>query len=60
MTLAEHAGNVWIASWVIYGSAGVVNHGAGYAYLSAELDRVKILPDGSNTFDSGAISVMYE
>lgn len=35
-------------------------HGGGHVTLAGELDRLKILFDGVNTFDAGSVSVLVE
>lgn len=49
--------------WVIASCSvfhGSLQSCAGNKTLSAELDRVSIMTTGSNTFDAGSVSVMYE
>ena len=54
--------NRWICDHMIIGAAGVGDpaFGAGAKTLSAELDRWSLVTDGSDTFDGGQVSALYE
>lgn len=61
VTLTNYTGNSWVLSGVIHASVYAVgNFCAGAKALSDVLDRVRILPSGSNTFDAGSINVLWE
>lgn len=56
------SGNRWIASGV-YNFANLtttVGYSAGEKTLSATLDRVRITVTGADTFDNGAVNIIYE
>lgn len=56
------ASNTWVLSGVTALSAGnVVSQAAGHKQLSATLDRVRLTTvGGTDTFDAGAINIVYE
>jgi len=56
------ASNTWVLSGVTALSAGnVVSQAAGHKQLSATLDRVRLTTvGGADTFDAGAINIIYE
>lgn len=56
------ASNTWVLSGVTALSAGnVVSQAAGHKQLSAALDRVRLTTvGGADTFDAGAINILYE
>lgn len=62
VTLDNVSGNLWVAS--IVGSTNDSSYaavaGGGSKTLSALLDRVRVLSSGTNTFDAGAINLLYE
>ena len=60
LSLLDATNNVWTHSGAI--TSGGVNSqiGMGAKALSSTLDRIRILPTGANTFDSGSINILYE
>ena len=60
MVLTQIDTNVWVSSHAgkTNTSGGIT--GGGNVTLSGSLDRVRVTPSGSNTFDAGTINVMYE
>lgn len=61
LTLSDATNNTWIASH--YGKLNTLNcaTGGGSKSLSATLDRVRVTTtNGTDTFDAGAINVLYE
>jgi len=61
MTIVNQSGTTWVASF----SGGrsdttVANFGGGAVTLGATLDRLKIMPNGLNTFDAGSINISFE
>jgi hypothetical protein len=60
LTLANSATNLWSSSHTVGRGAVDEANGGGYKALSATLDRLSIITDGSNTFDAGSINIMYE
>ena len=60
--LTNISGNGWVVSHVFGESAGAGNcFGAGFLSLSGVLDRVRITTvGGTDTFDAGAINIMWE
>jgi hypothetical protein len=60
-TFTNVTGNSWVGSGVIYLSNSQVIYAAGAKTLSGTLDRVRITTvNGTDTFDSGSINIMYE
>jgi hypothetical protein len=56
------SGNRWIASGM-YNFANLtttIGWSAGEKTLSATLDRVRIIVEGTDTFDNGSVNIMYE
>ena len=61
MQIANHNGNLWCASGVLYHSAGFIVSVAGAKTLSGTLDRIRITTvNGTDTFDAGSINILYE
>lgn len=62
ITLHNISGNAWIESHVIADVSSIVcAHGAGAITLGGVLDRVRITTvNGTDTFDSGSINIMWE
>lgn len=62
MIITRVTGNTWVASHsvgAVAGSAGSAV-GGGSKTLSGELDRVRFLTSGINTFDAGQVNIFYE
>ena len=54
-------GNLWTLSGALMNAANsVVDLSAGSKTLSAELDRIQLINDGSDTFDTGKIGLITE
>jgi hypothetical protein len=62
MVLCRITSNTWVASFTGSTSAGTAMgvYSAGSKSLSAELDRLRIDTDGTDTFDAGQINIFYE
>ena len=62
IVLTNVTGNTWVASGAIStGTFAVVGACAGTKTLSGTLDRVRITTvNGTDTFDAGAINILYE
>jgi len=62
LTLQDSSDNTWIASSMVGRSDGTAGQmGAGSKALSATLDRVRITTaNGTDAFDAGSVSIMYE
>lgn len=60
MTIYNISGNLWIMSGSFATGGATGGSAAGNVTLSGTLDRVRVVPTGANTFDSGSINVMYE
>jgi hypothetical protein len=60
MTLTHMGSNKWIASHMFKASTSETIFGAGEKTLAGTLDRIQILPTGSNEFDAGSINVLYD
>ena len=61
ITLMSTSGNSWIVTHcVARGSTGVASFGAGLKSLSSSLDRIRIQNTDGDTFDAGAIAILYE
>lgn len=52
-------GNAWAGGWCGASDSASYMSGGGSKTLSAELDRIRILPTGSDTFDAGEVNVFY-
>lgn len=51
--------NIWAASMVGRFSTTMAGFAGGRADLGAQLDRIKVLATGANTFDSGVVNMFY-
>jgi hypothetical protein len=60
LTLMSPAGFLWTASGTVKISTSATSYLAGEKSLTAELTQLIIIVSGVDTFDAGAISVMYE
>jgi len=61
LTLEDASDNTWIATSVLSASGTDLVVSGGAKALSATLDRVRITTVlGSNTFDAGAVNILYE
>ena len=60
MVLIQITSNVWVSNHTVFNTTSRASFGGGVITLSGSLDRVRITPTGSNTFDAGTINVMYE
>tara|TARA_R110000823_G_scaffold55984_2_gene136445 strand:- start:481 stop:1686 length:1206 start_codon:yes stop_codon:yes gene_type:complete len=61
ITLLDPSTNLWVATHVAEMTSSYVMIGGGRKTLSGTLDRVRITSvNGTNTFDSGSINIMYE
>jgi hypothetical protein len=62
LTVEDAANFTWVASGSVgHSDAASVSCGAGSKSLSAALDRVRITTSGgTDTFDAGAINILYE
>jgi hypothetical protein len=57
--LTNISGNGWVVSHVFGGDGNCL--GAGFLSLSGALDRLRITTvGGTDTFDAGAINIMWE
>jgi hypothetical protein len=61
ITIALLNNNVWVATSVLTDSTSSLRYSAGDCTLSATLDRIRITTvNGTDTFDSGSINILYE
>lgn len=63
ITLERVSGNLWVASSTAMAGPAATNMiaGAGAVTLSGPLDRIRLTTvNGTDTFDAGSISIMYE
>lgn len=62
MVLTNITGNTWVASGNAVSLTGVtvVFNSAGTVTLSGTLDRVRVFPSSTNTFDAGSVNILYE
>lgn len=58
LVLMDAANNLWVSDHNGYNS-DLETFGAGRKTLSAELDRVRLTRTGANTFDGGAVNILY-
>ena len=62
VTITKFEGNTWVAN-MSHGRTGDNNAGmtaGGYVTLDSALIAVRIICGGTNTFDAGSVSVLYE
>ncbi len=60
-TIANVAGNTWIASHTANKAGTNATAGSGNKTLSSTLDRVRLTTaNGTDTFDAGSVNIMYE
>jgi hypothetical protein len=54
--------NTWLGQGIgVYSNSGAQMFAAGNVALSGALDRVRVTrSDASDTFDAGAVNIMYE
>jgi hypothetical protein len=61
ITLFNAATFSWVASEVTKNDTGITTAGGGDKSLSATLDRIRLTTvNGTDTFDAGAINILYE
>jgi hypothetical protein len=61
MTIVLVSSNTWVASVTYKLSTALVGYGGGSVTLSGTLDRLRITTvNGTDTFDTGSINIMYE
>ena len=61
ITLLDASTNLWVATHMAELTVGYTMFGGGRKTLSGTLDRVRITSvNGTNTFDSGSINILYE
>ena len=61
LDLENSAAFTWVSQGLLADSSPVMNMSAGSKSLDAELDRLRItMVNGSDTFDAGAINILYE
>lgn len=60
MILTLITGNTWVSNHTVLSTTSRSSCGGGALALSGSLDRVRITPTGSNTFDAGTINILYE
>jgi DNA/RNA endonuclease YhcR with UshA esterase domain len=60
-TFYNITGNTWVFTSVIADIGNTSgNYSSGSIALSGTLDRIQLLPSGSNTFDAGIVNVFWE
>jgi hypothetical protein len=60
LCLMDAATFVWVASGHLKQGTSASHHSAGDKALSAELTTVRLTRTGTDTFDAGAVTVLYE
>lgn len=63
ITLVNVSGNIWVASGTMSDSVGhlVCSASSGFVTLSGTLDRLRLTTvNGTDTFDAGTVSILYE
>jgi hypothetical protein len=61
VTIANISSNIWVSSGNTKSSTNVIGYSAGDKSLSATLTTVRITTvNGTDTFDSGSINILYE
>ena len=60
LTLSDSANFTWIASHAAKVATDNIAHGGGDKSLSAELTQVRITRTGTDTFDAGALNILFE
>lgn len=60
ISLQDAATNTWVASHSMTRTTASVAMGGGHKSLSAALDRVSVTRSGTDTFDAGSVSILYE
>jgi hypothetical protein len=60
LTLLSTAAFFWVASGNVKISTSAMSYAAGEKSLSAELTQLQLTVSGADTFDAGAVSVIYE
>ena len=59
LTLQDAANFTWVQHHMIRKGDYNISFGAGFKALSAELTQLSLTRSGSNTFDAGAVNIMY-
>jgi hypothetical protein len=59
MIIRRMSANKWTQSHVGSHGAASTAQGGGVKTLSGEIDRIRILASGTNTFDAGAVNISY-
>ena len=60
MTITHMGSNIYISSHSTKYNTSNGVFGGGDVALSGTLDRLRIRPTGTNTFDAGSLNVFYE
>jgi len=60
MTIAHMGSNIYVSSHSAKYNTSNGVFGGGDVSLSGTLDRLRIRPTGSNTFDAGSLNIFYE
>ena len=60
LSLEDATNNTWVEFGILRQNDSNISLSGGSKTLSATLDRLRILVSGSNTFDAGSLSVMYQ
>ena len=59
LIIRRMSGNKWTQSHTnVHGATSVIT-GAGIKTFSGEIDRIRILASGANTFDAGSVNISY-
>lgn len=60
LTLQDAANNTWTSSHVMRRSDDSICGGGGSKSLSGVLTRLRLIPDGGDTFDGGSVNILIE
>ena len=60
LTICHMGSNLFVGSHAVRYNSSTGVFGGGHVQLGGTLDRLRIRPNGSDSFDAGSVNVMYE
>jgi hypothetical protein len=60
ISLMTPSTNTWTYTSILTSGSTTLQYGGGAKSLAGTLDRLRVMPDGANTFDLGRMNILYE